>query len=113
MMWKRVQYGLAAVAVALFVAGCGIEVPEDKSDYVGQWVGEDMSLAIEQGGAVSYERKKGSSTTKVNGPIQKFEDDNFVVGIPFLNTTFEVSKSPYEEEGVWKMVVDGVELTKR
>jgi hypothetical protein len=44
--------------------------------------------------------------------LRRFEGDNFVVGLPLLSTTFQVSKPPYEEAGRWKMIVDGVELTR-
>ena len=57
-------------------------------------------------------RLKKGGTVSVTGPIQEFQGDDFVVGIAFLKTTFAVSKSPYEENGEWKMVVDGVELTR-
>ena len=79
---------------------------------MGEWHSASMALVITQEGRVAYKRVKGSSTTSVNGPIQKFEGNNFVVGIPYLATTFEVSKPPFEQGGRWKMVVDGVELTK-
>jgi hypothetical protein len=44
--------------------------------------------------------------------LRRFEGDHFVVGIAFLSTTFEVSTPPHQEAGTWKMVVDGVELTR-
>jgi hypothetical protein len=106
-------------AIALLVAatstllGCGKPVPAEKSTYVGEWRAETMALSITQNGDVAYKRIKGNSTTSVNGPLQRFEGDNFVVGIAFASTTFEVSKPPYQQEpGTWKMVVDGVQLTK-
>jgi hypothetical protein len=61
---------------------------------------------------VAYKRVKGGTTTSLNGPLRRFEGDNFVVGVPILNTTFEVSRPPYEEAGASKMIVDGVELTR-
>ena len=71
-----------------------------------------MSLTLMQDGTVRYKRVKGSTTTSIDGPLRRFEGDNFVVGIPFISTTFEVSKPPYQEAGTWKMVVDGVELVR-
>jgi hypothetical protein len=94
------------------LAACGKPVPPDKAAYVGEWKSPSMALVITQDGRVAYKRVKGSSTTSVDGPLQKFEGSNFVVGIPYLTTTFEVSKAPYEQDGRWRMVVDGVELTK-
>ncbi|MET3971250.1 MULTISPECIES: hypothetical protein [Bradyrhizobium] len=45
-------------------------------------------------------------------PAAAVRGDHFVVGIAFLPTTFEVSTPPHQEAGTWKMVVDGVELTR-
>jgi hypothetical protein len=36
-----------------------------------------------------------------------------LVGALGINTIFVVSKPPHEENGVWKMTVDEVELTKQ
>ncbi len=71
-----------------------------------------MSLSISKESKVDYERKKGSSTTSISGPLQGFEGDDFRVGIWKLSTTFVVSKPPHQVDGRWKMVVDGVELTR-
>jgi hypothetical protein len=57
-------------------------------------------------------RAGATTTTSINAPLRQFEGDHFVVGIAFLSTTFEVSTPPHQEAGTWKMVVDGVELTR-
>jgi hypothetical protein len=109
----RKQFRLAALIAALLaLSACGQPVPEDKAAYVGEWRAQTMSLLLRQDGKVLYKRVKGGFTTSINAPLQRFEGDNFVVGIPFISTTFEVSKPPYQEAGTWKMVVDGVELTR-
>ena len=82
--------------------GCGQPVPADKADYVGEWNASDMYLAITPSGA----------STSVSGPIQEFKGDDFSVGFLLLSTTFVVSRTPYREGDTWKMVVDGVELTR-
>jgi len=96
----------------LILSACAQPVPQDKAAYVGEWRGQAMSLQLTQDGTVHYRRVKGSTTTTINAPLRRFEGDSFVVGIPFVETTFEVSKPPYQEAGTWKMVVDGVELTR-
>jgi hypothetical protein len=106
------RHFLLAIALIVAFAGCAQSVPADKSDYIGEWKAPGMTLLITQDGSVQYERIKGGGKTKVTGPIQKYEGNNFSVGIGFLSTTFVVSKPPYQASGVWKMVVDGVELTK-
>lgn len=55
----------------------------------------------------------GNVTTSVNGPLKEFVGDDFVVGVLFMTTTFNVSSPPAEIDGVWKMTVDGVELIRR
>ncbi len=107
------KFRAAAIVVAcLLLSACGIAVPADKANYVGEWKGLGMDLIITSDGGVSYERISGGGSTSVKGPLQSFDGDNFVVGLWFLSTTFVVSRPPYEESGTWKMEVDGVELTR-
>jgi hypothetical protein len=104
---------LAVVVLVSGLYGCGQPVPADKADYVGEWNASDMYLAIAPSGRVEYERQRGASTsTSVSGPIQEFKGDDFSVGFLFFSTTFVVSRPPYREGDTWKMVVDGVELTR-
>ena len=110
-MRKHALVVILLIAV-LTLSACGKPVPEGKTAYVGEWRAQSMGLLITRDGSVAYKRFQGGVTTSVNGPLRRFEGDNFVVGIPLLSTTFEVSQPPYEEAGRWKMVVDGVELTK-
>ena len=109
----RKQTRLAILVPALLIlSACGQPVPEEKAAYVGEWRAQTMSLLLTQDGTVVYKRIKSGVTTSINGPLRRFEGDNFVVGVPFISTTFEVSKPPYQEAGTWKIVVDGVELTR-
>ena len=103
---------LGLLIVFLLSAACGVEVPPEKSDYIGAWQSKEMYLLILQNGRVRYTRQKSLGKTKIEGPIKEFQGNNFVVGISFFKTTFEVSEPPYQENGQWKMVVDGVKLTK-
>jgi len=98
--------------IVLFFISCAKPVPPEKENYVGEWQSKEIYLLILRDGSVKYKRLKGGGTTKVSGPLKEFQGDNFVVGIAFIKTTFIVSRPPYQENGVWKMVVDGVELTK-
>lgn len=91
----------------------GIPVPPDKQDYVGMWASSEMQLSISKGGRVEYKRSSGSGSKSISAPIQKFVGNNFVVGALGINTTFVVSELPHQDStGIWKMTVDGVELTK-
>jgi hypothetical protein len=103
---------LLAVAIVM-LAACGEPIPQARLAYAGDWRGKQMRLVITPGGYCEYNRRhEGGNTTTVNAPIQRFEGDNFVVGIGLFTTTFVVSKPPHLEGGQWKMTVDGVELTR-
>ncbi|HEV2681546.1 MAG TPA: hypothetical protein VGV14_13660 [Rhodanobacter sp.] len=96
----------------LLLAGCVKPLPPEKAAYAGEWRSTTMALLITQDGNVMYKRSDGNLSKSVNGPLQAFEGDNFVVGVGPVKTTFTVSTPPHEDQGSWKMVVDGVELTK-
>jgi hypothetical protein len=94
------------------LGGCGKPVPQEKSTYVGEWHEKAMYLLITQDGSVKYKRLKSGGTTSVEGPLQGFNGNNFDVGVGPMATTFVVTKPPYQDGEQWKMVVDGLELTK-
>lgn len=98
--------------IALLLSACANPLPPEKSAYAGQWDAPGMSLLVTQDGSVAYKRIRGGATTSVSAPLQKFDGDNFVVGIGLWTTTFVVSKPPTEEAGRWTMTVDGVTLTR-
>jgi hypothetical protein len=98
----------------LFIAalgGCTSKpLPPDKQDCIGQWRSEHVYLQITADGFVHYRYQKGTMSREINAPLKHFEGDDFVVGVGFLTTTFEVSKPPYQDGLDWKIVVDEVEL---
>lgn len=101
------------VLINLLLAGCGMPVPADKAQYVGQWHAESMYLFISADGRVEYNRRSGNGHVSINGPIQRFTGNNFDVGLGPFSTTFVVSRPPWKDDGQWKMVVDGVELVRQ
>ncbi len=104
---------IAALLLALsLLAGCGVALPPEKSEYAGTWKGENMHLAIYPAGRVSYKRKKGSSNTKIDAPIMRYDGDDLVVGLWKFETTFIVQRAPKEDQGGWTMTVDGVPLRR-
>ena len=115
-MRKRISVVVLVAALPMLTA-CGQPVPEDKAAYVGEWHAPAMDVEVTKDGIVNYKRVRhgtaiGEATTTIKAPLRRFEGDNFVVGIPFISTTFEVTTPPHQEAGTWKMVVDGVELTR-
>ena len=100
------------MAAALLLAACTAGVAPPDEAYVGDWRSAEMRLLITAEGMVNYERRSGSGNSRINAPIQAFEGPNFKVGIGPITTTFVVSKPPFKDGGIWKMVVDGVELRR-
>jgi hypothetical protein len=100
------------IALLLFLAGCAEPIPNERMMYVGDWQSPQMRLTIFADGRVAYLRSEGNRSTSVEGPLKEFKGDSFEVGVWFLTTTFDVSEPPHQEDGVWKMTVDGVELIK-
>ena len=103
---------LVLAACLALLAGCGEPLPKDKQAYQGEWRSNEMWLLITPDGRCEYERRTGSGNRSIQAPIQRFEGDNFVVGVGPLSTTFVVSSPPRVVDGKWKMTVDGVELTR-
>jgi hypothetical protein len=103
---------LILISLAVVLAACGIDVPAEKSAYLGQWNADGMSLLITKDGSVSYKRMQKGASTSIDAPLKAFNGDNFDVGIGPMTTTFTVSSPPHEVDGVWKMTVDGVELSR-
>ena len=104
---------LAIIGLTCFIIGCNsIPVPEEKQSYIGTWEGVGFHLTINDNGGVNYRRVNGNRSTKISGPLKNFDGDDFIVGILFFTTTFEVHKPPYLDGDDWLMVVDGVELKK-
>jgi hypothetical protein len=85
---------LVIIPPLLLLAACGQPVPQEKAAYVGEWRSKTMALLLTQDGTVAYKRVKGGTTTSLNGPLRRFEGDNFVVGVPILNTTSTARSSP-------------------
>lgn len=110
-----VKTALTSLATTPVLAGCkmtGIPVPADKAAYVGHWKGLGVDLIITPDGGVSWKRVSGSGSASVEAPLQSFDGNNFTVGVWFMTTTFTVQAPPYHKDGAWKMIVEGVELTK-
>lgn len=103
---------LAVLFLLGLLSGCAEPLPEDRLNYVGEWQSNEMELLILADGSVAYSRMKKGVTTSINAPLKEFQGDNFVVGILFMTTTFNVSEPPHEENGEWIMTVDGVRLTR-
>ena len=108
----KTRIALLWLALALLAAACSEPVPQARAAYVGTWRADNMLLDIRADGHIHYEKRGEHGKTTVDAPIQRFEGDNFVVGLGPFNTTFVVSKPPHVDDGKWKMTVDGVDLVR-
>ena len=108
---------LTVALIALVLCACSeadiyTPLPADKTSYAGEWTAPGISLLIEPGGRVKYERKEGSMSKSLDSPLKEFKGDSFIVGVAFVSTEFVVTAPPHEDGGQWKMTVDGIELTR-
>lgn len=103
---------LMPMMLAILLAACRVEVPSEKSAYVGEWKAEAMSLLITRDGSIHYQRQQKGASTSINAPLKAFSGDDFEVGIGPMTTLFKVSSPPHQRDGKWKMTVDGIELTR-
>jgi len=90
----------------------GNPLPANKKEYAGLWRGPGIKLRITPDGRIKYNKARGAGHTKINAPIKEWKGNDFVVGFGPMNTTFKVSRPPYQDNGLWKMVVDGITLTR-
>ena len=108
------RIGLYGAVIAICIACHGTPVPTDKKEYVGEWQSPSTFLLITRDGNVHYKRQRAAGTTTLDLPLKRFEGHDFVVGIGPFSTTFNVSKPPYRDStGKWRIVIDGVELTRQ
>jgi hypothetical protein len=107
-------FAAALVLAAALVAGCvgNTPLPPERAAYAGEWRGGALHLTITAWGSCDYERVTDHGRTLLTAPIRSFDGDSFVVGIWPARTTFKVTRPPHLEGGLWRMTVDGVELTR-
>lgn len=109
-MWIR-KFAVLLI-LSLCLCACGIAIPPEKSAYVGEWHANNMYLLITPEGNVVYKRTKGNQNVSIEGYLRNFNGNDFEVGIGPITTTFVVKQTPHQVNGTWKMIVDGVELSK-
>ena len=103
---------LFSLVFLLLLAGCSKPLPDDKLVYAGEWKSKEMYLLILEDGTVSYQRLQRGGKTSISGPLQEFIGDDFIVGLSFFTTKFNVSQPPTLSNGEWTIIVDGVKLKK-
>ncbi len=101
------------LSLVLVASACkGQPLPADKAEFAGHWRGGGIDLVIQPEGHVSYEKSEGKGHVEVSGPLRGWVGNDFVVGVMVVKTTFKVNTAPHQVDGVWRMTMDGVELTR-
>ncbi len=90
-----------------------VAIPEDKKVYLGYWTSADGTFTLSEDGAIVFEKKSGSSTSKVSGTFAGFDGNNIKVNIGFGTKTIAVQTPPAESNGTATMTIDGLTLTKK
>lgn len=96
----------------LALAACAQPVPVDRRDYIGHWQGDGVLLVIRADGHADYARVREGRRTSIEGPAHSFTQRGFKIGIGPLSAGFKVQSPPTAVDGVWRMTVDGVVLTR-
>jgi hypothetical protein len=100
----------AAAAKAEAMQG---EIEVYKQDFRGTWTAPGRTLVIHENDHVEWESKDGGKSKSVNAPITRFAREEFEIGVFGISTTFRIDTPPHDDGGVWKMTIDGVELTRQ
>ena len=109
---KKITAASIAIIALLFLAACGEPVPPEKSSYVGTWQGDDLHLEIIREGSINYEDTRDGRLKISGAPLKEFNEEGLDVGVGFISMTVNVDEPPFQEGDQWKMVVDGVTLTR-
>jgi hypothetical protein len=103
---------LVLLSFVVVLAACARPIPPERAAYVGNWTAANVTLSISQDGHLNYRKVDGNVTTKINAPLLEFAGNDFTAGLGPIKTTFVVANAPHKDGAVWKMTVDGVELTR-
>ena len=92
-------------------------------DYMGTWTAKGVLFTMTRGKgldgkesvSVNYKRDGSVAATRTtvekSGRFKELDGNDVVVGVAFVTTTIEVQVPPHEQGGIWKMTVEGDELT--
>lgn len=123
---KRASVFLS-LSLVLVLTACGKTNPmlEQHPDYIGNWQSNTDSLKIEKNGQVTYkhnEHQDQKTTDRevsltehsdIKASITQFDEHSFEIGQGDLGKSFTVEHAPYQENGQWKMQVNGQIYTKK
>ncbi|WP_343597441.1 hypothetical protein [Acinetobacter sp.] len=91
----------------------------EKADMVGYWENPQHKLIILKDGQLKYietehqEVKTASLAeqsnyqSEIEAPITQLDNQHIQVGTGDFATSFKINKLPYQEQGKWKMIING------
>lgn len=108
---------------SLLLLGCGGKrsdelkasaelINTDKKSYLGTWQAPGITLTIGADKSIHYEKAAGHVTKGFTGKLGGFKGNDIVIDA-LVSVTLKVQGPPQETAGVWKMTVDGDELTRK
>lgn len=83
------------------------------ASYVGEWVGEGVTLTISEDGAAHYKKQEGASFKEVNAVFKGVVGGKLVLKAAFVDVSLEVNAMPNQVEGTWTMTLDKTVLVKK
>ena len=112
--------------LSLTIAGCSKTSPllENQKDYVGKWKNDSSTLIIERNGDAKYsqhlktEAKTTSSdiststSSDIKASLTKLDAQHIQIGEGSMSKEFKVDKPPFEQDGKWKVILDGQIYTR-
>ena len=97
---------LLILAMTICLSSCGLKktpLSAENRNYAGKWVSNDGTwIHIYNNGGGDL--KDGN--TSVNGGKVIFEEGNIEIGVFGIGKTYDITKEPYEENGIWKIELD-------
>ncbi|MFA6064329.1 MAG: hypothetical protein WCW44_01535 [archaeon] len=86
---------------------------DDLKEYAGVWASSDgQYLTIHEDGSGSYDGYSGIASLKVSGGQVVIADGNLSIEFVGIGKKFRIDKSPYDDTGKTKMILDGVNFVK-
>jgi hypothetical protein len=112
--------------LSLIIVGCSKTSPllENQKDYIGKWKNDSSTLIIEKDGDAKYSQHlkaetkttssdiSTSSLSNIKAPITALDAQHIQIGEGSMSKEFKVDKPPFEQDGKWKVILDGQVYTR-
>ena len=83
----------------------------DKSNYLGDWQAEGVSLKIGEDRSVDYNNETAGN--RYEGALRRFKGNDLLLRRPSGDITLTVQKPPTKKDGMWTMTVEGSEVARK